>query len=173
MLMLCEHKWLFRCCLLLLLLSLFLAPLWVIASTPKNLPLHDNAAALPLHSVAQTPPTSVEVYSRFIQLGRQHPFLSQATALVQDTQGFLWIGTQHGLYRYDGQVVERYRADPTDTNSLSSDWISTLMVDHRGQLWVGTRYGGLNLFDPAAERFSRIAIPRSQGVVQQIGRAHV
>lgn len=165
--MLCEHKWLFRCCLLLLLLSLFLAPLWVIASTPKNLPLHDNAAALPLHSVAQTPPTSVEVYSRFIQLGRQHPFLSQATALVQDTQGFLWIGTQHGLYRYDGQVVERYRADPTDTNSLSSDWISTLMVDHRGQLWVGTRYGGLNLFDPAAERFSRIAIPRSQGVVQQ------
>lgn len=165
MLMLWEPGWLLRCWLL---MSMSLAPMLVIAASPHHLPIQDSSAALPLHSVAPATPNAVEVYGRFMQLGRQHPFLSQATALVQDAQGFLWIGTQHGLYRYDGQVVESYRADPTDTNSLSSDWISTLMLDRRGQLWVGTRYGGLNLFDPATERFSRITIPRSQGIAQQV-----
>ncbi len=164
--MLWEPGWLFRCWLM---LSLLLAPMLVIAASPDSLPEQDNSAAsLSAPGVATATPVSVEVYSRFMQLGRQHPFLSQATALAQDAQGFLWIGTQHGLYRYDGQVVESYRADPTDANSLSADWISTLMLDRRGQLWVGTRYGGLNLFDPATERFSRIAIPRSQGIVQQV-----
>ncbi|WP_197489933.1 two-component regulator propeller domain-containing protein [Rheinheimera sp. SA_1] len=164
--MLWEPGWLLRCWLLMSLL----APMLVNAVSPHNLPSQESSAALSLHNVATTTttPASVEVYSRFMQLGRQHPFLSQATALVQDAQGFLWIGTQHGLYRYDGQVVEIFRADPTDANSLSSDWISSLMLDRRGQLWVGTRYGGLNLFDPATERFSRIAIPRSQGIVQQV-----
>lgn len=162
--MLWEPGWLLRCWLLMSLL----APMLVNAVSPHNLPSQESSAALSLHNVATTTPAAVEVYSRFMQLGRQHPFLSQATALVQDAQGFLWIGTQHGLYRYDGQVVEVFRADPTDANSLSSDWISSLMLDRRGQLWVGTRYGGLNLFDPATERFSRIAIPRSQGIVQQV-----
>lgn len=160
-----EPGWLLRYWLL---MSLLLTPSLVIAAFPHNLSSQNSSAASPQQSVAPASPTSVEVYSRFMQLGRQHPFLSQATALVQDAQGFLWIGTQHGLYRYDGQVVESYRADPTDASSLSSDWISSLMLDRRGQIWVGTRYGGLNVFDPATERFSRIAIPRSQGIVQQV-----
>jgi ligand-binding sensor domain-containing protein/signal transduction histidine kinase len=166
MLMLWEPGWLLRCRLM---CALLLVPVLVKAASPYNLTVSANTAAGSSALATTTAsPASVEVYSRFMQLGRQHPFLSQATALVQDAQGFLWVGTQHGLYRYDGQVVESYRADPTDTNSLSSDWISTLMLDRRGQLWVGTRYGGLNVFDPATERFSRIAIPRSQGIVQQV-----
>lgn len=164
--MLWEPRWLVGCWLM---MCLLLAPTRVIAATsPENVPRQIDAAVLPLQSAPAAAPQAIEVYSRFMQLGRTHPFLSQATALVQDAQGFLWIGTQHGLYRYDGQVVESYRADPTDANSLSADWISTLMVDRRGHLWVGTRYGGLNLFDPATERFSRIAIPRSQGIAHQV-----
>lgn len=119
-------------------------------------------------TVGRSAAEPVAVYSRFIQLSREHPGLSQATALTQDLQGFLWIGTQHGLYRYDGQEIEIFRSNPSDNNSLSADWISSLLVDHRGQLWIGTRYGGLNLFDPATEKFSRIALPRGHGVAQQV-----
>ena len=114
------------------------------------------------------PSEPVPVYSRFLQLSRKHPNLSQTTALIQDQQGFLWIGTQHGLYRYDGQEVEAFRANPADASSLSADWISTLLVDRRGLLWIGTRYGGLNVFDPASEKFSRIPLPRGSGVAQQV-----
>lgn len=164
--MLWEPRWKLRCWLL---LSLLLAPTLVFASaSPHPLSKQEELAVIGGPRTASTGAASVEVYSRFMHLGRSHPFLSQATALAQDAQGFLWIGTQHGLYRYDGQVVDSYRADPSDPNSLSADWISTLMLDRRGQLWVGTRYGGLNLFDPATERFSRIAIPRSQGIAQQV-----
>lgn len=130
------------------------APLWA----QSSFDLHNGHTA--------TEP--VVVYSRFLQLSRQHPGLSQATALTQDQQGFLWIGTQHGLYRYDGQEIEAFRANPGDNNSLSADWISSLLVDRRGQIWIGTRYGGLNLFDPATETFSRIQLPRGNGVAQQV-----
>ncbi len=109
-----------------------------------------------------------QVYGRFIHLNRDHPQLSQTTALVQDQQGFLWFGTQHGLYRYDGHQLESFRADPTNPNSLSADWISSLLVDKQGLLWVGTRYGGLNRFDPATEQFRRLPLPRDQGAVQQV-----
>ncbi len=119
-------------------------------------------------TVGRTAAEPISVYSRFIHLSRQHPGLSQATALTQDLQGFLWIGTQHGLYRYDGQEIETFRSNPSDNSSLSADWISSLLVDHRGQVWIGTRYGGLNLFDPTTEKFSRIPLPRGSGVAQQV-----
>ncbi len=131
------------------------------------LPLTAMAASVAMTATSAAVPAT-EVYSRFIQLNRDHPQLSQTTALVQDQQGFLWIGTQHGLYRYDGHQLETFRADPTNPNSLSADWISSLLVDQQGLLWVGTRYGGLNRFDAATEQFRRIPLPRDQGAVQQV-----
>ncbi|MBU2180896.1 MAG: hypothetical protein KJ930_15825, partial [Gammaproteobacteria bacterium] len=165
--MLLQARWLYCCWLTLSLL--LTSPLLLAVALADPLPVQATLAARSSQpTIVPVTPFAAEVYARFMQLGRQHPYLSQSTAIVQDAQGFLWIGTQHGLYRYDGQVVESYRADPTDANSLSADWISSLLLDRRGQLWVGTRYGGLNLFDPTTERFSRIAIPRSQGIVQQV-----
>ena len=109
-----------------------------------------------------------EVYSRFLNLTRVSPRLAQSTALVQDQQGFLWIGTQHGLYRFDGQQLKTYQAVPGQTNTLSADWVSSLLVDRQGSLWIGTRYGGLNRFNPATEQFSRVPLPAAQGEQQQV-----
>lgn len=113
-------------------------------------------------------PTHAEVYSRFLNLTRVTPKLAQSTALVQDQQGFLWIGTQHGLYRFDGLQVKAWQADPADPNALSADWVSSLLVDRQGIIWIGTRYGGLNRFNPATEQFSRVALPALQGEQQQV-----
>lgn len=69
-------------------------------------------------------------------------------AMLQDSQGFLWFGTQDGLNRYDGYSFTVFKNDPADPNSLSINSILALHEDDDGSLWIGTWGGGLNRFDP-------------------------
>ena len=91
---------------------------------------------------------------RFEHLGLESG-LSQSviTAILQDSSGFMWFGTEDGLNRYNGYEVEIFRPDPDDPNSLSDRWITALYEDSRGYLWIGTRFGGLNRFDPETGQF--------------------
>ena len=75
-------------------------------------------------------------------------------AIMQDQRGFIWIGTENGLNRYDGQNFMAYRNDPADTTSLSNDVVWALCEDRDGFIWVGT-YLGVNKFDPATRTFTR------------------
>lgn len=81
--------------------------------------------------------------------------LSQGTvsAIVQDKQGFIWVGTQDGLNRFDGYQFKVFRHDDKNVKTLSSDYIQSLFVDEQGILWVGTRKG-LNRFHPDTETFT-------------------
>ncbi len=78
---------------------------------------------------------------------------SVAKTIVQDRQGFLWIGTQDGLNRYDGYTFSHFKHDPSDAHSISDNNVYVLALDRDGSLWVGTDGGGLNHFDPATETF--------------------
>ena len=71
--------------------------------------------------------------------------LSQAavTAIVQDHSGFLWIGTQEGLNRYDGYEFNPFVPAPGEDASTLQGWIETLLVADDGALWVGTKGQGL------------------------------
>lgn len=99
--------------------------------------------------------TSVPHVVRFNRLGPADG-LSQSvvTCILQDNQGFLWIGTQDGLNRYDGYTFQIFRPDPNDPASISDNWINTLFQDRQGYLWIGTNEG-LNRYDPATGRFTR------------------
>ena len=66
-------------------------------------------------------------------------------AIFQDSRGYLWIGTQDGLNRYDGYGFKIYKHDPDDLNSLSHNSILSMGEDKNGSLWIGTWGGGLNL----------------------------
>jgi signal transduction histidine kinase/ligand-binding sensor domain-containing protein len=81
--------------------------------------------------------------------------LSQATsrALVQDRDGFVWIGTQDGLNRFDGYSFRIYKHDRSDPTTLSHNHIWALLADPDGSVWVGTQAGGLNRYDPTRDRF--------------------
>ena len=76
-------------------------------------------------------------------------------SLVQDQQGFLWVGGLSGLSRYDGYNIKTYRHDPLDSTSLSNNYVKALYEDREGRLWAGTWGGGLNLFDSGKEIFTR------------------
>jgi signal transduction histidine kinase/DNA-binding response OmpR family regulator/ligand-binding sensor domain-containing protein len=68
--------------------------------------------------------------------------------IVQDSFGFLWIGTADGLIRYDGHQTKVFVHDPDDSNSLSSSDISELLLEDDRYLWIGTyRNRGLNRMD--------------------------
>lgn len=76
------------------------------------------------------------------------------SAVLQDSQGYIWIGTQDGLNRYDGYNFIHYRHDPHDPNSISYNNISALFEDAEGRLWIGTWGGGLNRYDPVTGNFA-------------------
>lgn len=75
--------------------------------------------------------------------------LSQSTVICifQDSKGFIWLGTQNGLNRYDGSNFTIFRHDPADPASLSFSEIYGIVEDEEGYLWVGTA-NGLNRMDP-------------------------
>ena len=79
---------------------------------------------------------------------------NDVSAVLQDSQGYIWIGTQDGLNRYDGYTFIHYRHDPHDLNSISYNNISALFEDADGRLWVGTWGGGLNRYDPLTGKFT-------------------
>jgi ligand-binding sensor domain-containing protein/signal transduction histidine kinase len=68
-------------------------------------------------------------------------------ATLQDRRGYVWVGTEDGLGRYDGYGFETFRHDPADPRSLSDNYIIALHESRDGTLWVGTSDGGLNRFD--------------------------
>jgi ligand-binding sensor domain-containing protein len=78
--------------------------------------------------------------------------------IIQDKNGFLWIGTENGLNRYDGYSFKIFKHDPTDPQSISHNYIRCLYedpADSGNVLWIGTWGGGLNRYDAQTETFTR------------------
>jgi len=78
---------------------------------------------------------------------------NQIECVIQDDNGFMWIGTARGLVKYDGDHVIEYKHDPKDPYSLSSDIVRALYKDYDGRVWVGTKGGGLCYFDKEKSQF--------------------
>ena len=79
---------------------------------------------------------------------------NSAYAIVKDKHGFIWIGTQDGLNRFDGYQFKQFKHDSSNPYSISGSYILSLFIDESGELWIGTFNGGLNHFDYATERFT-------------------
>lgn len=75
-----------------------------------------------------------------------------AECILQDDDGYVWIGTRDGLNRYNGHENEVYRTQ------LSSSFIYSLMQDRNGAIWIGTSRGGITRYFPDEERFETLLI---------------
>ena len=74
--------------------------------------------------------------------------------ILQDSKGFIWIGTQDGLNKYDGLNFHNYSNVADDTCSISNNWIYSIFEDSKGDIWIGTRRG-LNKYDSKTGCFQR------------------
>jgi len=59
---------------------------------------------------------------------------STVTCIIQDSMGFLWVGTQDGLNKYDGYGFKVYRHDAGNPESLSSNFVLSLHEDTSGNI---------------------------------------
>lgn len=84
--------------------------------------------------------------------------LSQGAVMsvLQDRRGFLWVGTEDGLNRYDGSDLKHYVRDRNSPASLPSNWISALQEDEQGRVWIGTDGEGVVWRDESNGKFQRV-----------------
>ena len=75
--------------------------------------------------------------------------LSQSTVetIYQDSKGYIWIGTNDGLDRYNGYEFKHYKHDKYDKNSIANNYIVDIIEDKNGNIWVST-IGGLSRINP-------------------------
>lgn len=66
---------------------------------------------------------------------------SVVNCIFQDSRGYIWIGTQNGLNKFNGYKFEVYTYDPGDTNSIPNNWIYSIAEDQEANLWIGTKEG--------------------------------
>ncbi|MCX6553500.1 MAG: ATP-binding protein [Candidatus Aminicenantes bacterium] len=72
-------------------------------------------------------------------------------AIIQSRQGYLWLGTQEGIVRFDGVRFDVF--DKNRISALKENYILSLFEDADGALWVGTFGGGLTYINLQEERF--------------------
>lgn len=104
----------------------------------------------PLAADVQTP--------RFIHITQEQGLSSDTVlAIAEDHRGFMWIGTDDGLNRFDGHEFATYHPREDEPQSLGHSRVQALAVDPEGVLWIGTS-GGLDRYDPETDTFINIEI---------------
>ncbi|MEM7350940.1 MAG: two-component regulator propeller domain-containing protein, partial [Acidobacteriota bacterium] len=123
----------------------------------RTIPRHPKALCLLLCAWLLAGAEGLEAQPRNLRFDRITPAegLSQSSviAILQSRDGFMWLGTQEGLNRYDGHRFTIYRHDPKDPASLPDSSIQALYEDPSGDLWIGTEGGGLSRWQHASDDF--------------------
>ncbi|MDP2335069.1 MAG: two-component regulator propeller domain-containing protein [Bacteroidota bacterium] len=78
-------------------------------------------------------------------------------SLCRDSDGFMWIGTNRGLNRFDGYNIITFEQDASDSTSLSNNNIASIVEDKDSNLWVGTTFG-LNIREHNSQSFRRVSL---------------
>ena len=69
------------------------------------------------------------------------------TSIIQDSLGFLWVGTQDGLNKYDGYKFTVHTYSDIDSNTISDNWVTSIAIDSEQNLWIGTGGKGVTKFN--------------------------
>ena len=76
---------------------------------------------------------------------------NSVTCMLQDHLGFMWLGTQNGLARYDGNRITSFPYRQGDPFTFRESYVSTLLEDEHGDIWIGAE--SLFRFERTTQRF--------------------
>src|SRR5689334_10163258 len=126
-----------------------------------NRPLAAILAAV-VACLAGFTPLEAQRYS-FKFYGQQEGLENLAVqAVLQDREGYLWVGTQNGLFRYDGSRFRTFSKD----DGLPGARIESLHEAADGTLWVGT---GAGLARRKGARFETVPMQGARGIIGREG----
>src|ERR1700761_2228864 len=82
--------------------------------------------------------------------------LPQGTVMttLQDSRGFIWLGTEDGLVRYDGRLLVRYAYSRNNSNGLPGNFIYQIVEDPHHDLWVAVKDAGIARWNRATDTFT-------------------
>ncbi|MGY0505921.1 ATP-binding protein [Luteimonas sp. e5] len=76
------------------------------------------------------------------------------TGIELDRDGFVWLASDDGLARYDGNRFRTWRHVPGDPRSLPGNIVQALHVDARDRVWAASEFGGVGMLDATREGFA-------------------
>src|SRR5690606_5417052 len=88
------------------------------------------------------------------------------SSLMQDKEGFIWVGTQDGLYKFFETNTKSYHYNPQNEKSLPANWVRAMVQDSEGIFWVGTQGEGLIRFDQDTEEFEKVDLLERDNVLK-------
>lgn len=88
---------------------------------------------------------------------------SRLQTICEDSKGFIWIGTENGLNKYDGYNFTNFFHNPNDSLSLMSNYVRTLYCADDGILWVGTSKG-IQFMYPNSNELHTVKLPDANTV---------
>lgn len=102
-----------------------------------------------------TTPAATQTFSIHLRQITSENGLSdnEVTSVIQDKQGYLWIGTKSGLNRYDSRDFYLFRHKENDSTSICGDHITCLEIDDDSLLWIGTATSGLSCYNFRTGKF--------------------
>ncbi len=80
---------------------------------------------------------------------------NSVNVIAEDAQGYIWLGTQDGLNRYNGRDFKVFRPDLADSFAIQDNYISQISIDTRDRVWVLNR-AGIEVFHRETGRFHRL-----------------
>lgn len=93
---------------------------------------------------------------------------NDVSCILQDSYGFIWIGTYDGLNRFDGFNVLNFFHQTDNDESLRSNRILSLFEDSKKRIWIGTDGNGLNYYSLILEKFIRVKTPDGYNQITNI-----
>ncbi len=77
-------------------------------------------------------------------------------AMEKDAHGFLWVATNNGLNRFDGNAFDVFYNDPKDSLSIASNGVQDIFIDSKKNIWLGT-FAGISKFNNRTQQFENYA----------------
>lgn len=78
-------------------------------------------------------------------------------SINQDKYGYIWIGTEAGLNRYDGHTMKQYFHSETDKTSVVGNACYWIFKDSEGDMWFACGYSGLSRYNYVTDNFASLA----------------
>ena len=84
---------------------------------------------------------------------------SSPMSIYQDKVGYLWVGNQSGVDRFDGYTFKQYAHDKKNVNSRSSGWVYDITEDKDGNIWTVDNYGHFSMLDRRSDKWTNYTTP--------------